>query len=153
MSAAPKPEAPIAAPPYRAVAEGLPALDESGRPGPLVAGRCRACGTLSPPASSICPGCWSAESCERVPLSTRGVLYAYTVVRNAPPGFAAPYVIGYVDLPEGVRVMARLDGEPPPGLTVGASVRVAVTVIAQEEDGTRIVGPGFIVAAEEEGSR
>jgi uncharacterized OB-fold protein len=70
-------------------------------------------------------------------LSATGTLWTWTVQRYAPKsppyvppaaGFA-PFTVGYVELPEGVRVLARLDIRPedaeigmPVTLTAGDGV-------------------------------
>ena len=45
---------------------------------------------------------------EALVLSRRGRLYSYTVGRMDSTHFKAPYSVGLVDLPEGVRVFAPL---------------------------------------------
>ena len=46
------------------------------------------------------------------PLSEHGTLYSYSVLHVGARGWPAPYVLGYVDLPEGVRVFSHIDGVP-----------------------------------------
>lgn len=72
--------------------------------------RCKKCGQLDFPKLSPCPNCWGEEF-EVVPLSRRGKLYSYTDIFVGPPGQATPYIIGYVDLPENLRIFAQLEGE------------------------------------------
>jgi uncharacterized OB-fold protein len=45
-------------------------------------------------------------------MPTKGVLYSWSVVHVAPKPWLTPYVIGYVDLPNGVRVFSHIGGEP-----------------------------------------
>ncbi|NIN65009.1 MAG: benzoylsuccinyl-CoA thiolase, partial [Anaerolineae bacterium] len=45
---------------------------------------------------------------EEIALSRTGKLYTFTIVRQAPAGFRAPYATALVDLPEGVRIFAQL---------------------------------------------
>jgi uncharacterized OB-fold protein len=78
--------------------------------------RCTSCGATFYPPRGICSRCLSAL--EPAALSTRGTVHTYTVVHQAGPGFETPYVLVYVDLPEGVRVLGQLDGEPRIGLEV-----------------------------------
>lgn len=78
--------------------------------------RCTSCGATFYPPRGICSRCLS--ELEPAELSTRGVVYTYTVVHQAAPGFETPYTLVYVDLPEGVRVLGRLAGEPRIGLEV-----------------------------------
>lgn len=46
-----------------------------------------------------------------VPLSRRGKLYSYADCYIGQPGMQTPYIIGYVDLPEDLRIFALLEGE------------------------------------------
>lgn len=83
---------------------------------PLRGSRCRPCGNVAFPAAVGCQRCGSADS-EPLDLSRRGKVWAHTVQRFAPKsppyvppaeGFA-PFAVGYVELPEGVRVEAVLN--------------------------------------------
>lgn len=87
-------------------------------PGPLRGSRCPADAVVAYPAAVACPRCGAAA--EPVELSSRGVLWTWTVQRyppKSPPyvppasGFA-PFAVGYVELAEGVRVAAVLDPDP-----------------------------------------
>lgn len=84
----------------------------------LRGGRCPGCATVFFPRFSVCPGCLSTEPMAEVALSRHGVLYSYSVVHVSQPGFPAPYVVAYVDLPEGPRVFGHLDGPAPLGSEV-----------------------------------
>ncbi|HET8578996.1 MAG TPA: OB-fold domain-containing protein [Methylomirabilota bacterium] len=77
----------------------------------LQARRCAECGKLS--VGRECPFCGSQGSSE-VPLSGRGRLLSWTVIRVAPGRYAAeaPYAVGLLELPEGLRLTARLEGDP-----------------------------------------
>jgi uncharacterized OB-fold protein len=75
----------------------------------LVGSTCSACATTSWPPAVRCHSCW--EPVESLTLSDTGKLYAFTRVHVASPGTKVPYVVGYVDLPEGVRVFTKLHGE------------------------------------------
>ena len=125
----------------QSVAEAMLYVGEGGRPTALLGGKCRACGLVTFMTKTLCPGCWSEDTQDAVPLSTHGVLYTYTVVHNPPPGFEAPYCLAYVDLPENLRVMARLDGEPPPWLTPGCPVHIEIGPVGTDEEGAEILGP------------
>jgi uncharacterized OB-fold protein len=71
----------------------------------LIGSSCTDCGFLNFPPAGVCPKCLSIKL-ETKPLSAHGVLYSFTTVsRNK----LAVYV-GYVDLPEGIRVFSQLVG-------------------------------------------
>jgi uncharacterized protein len=79
---------------------------EDGR---LTTTRCRSCNHLTFPPKVLCPACWERDL-EWVGLAGRGRLASFTEVCVAPSYFAeeAPYVLGLVDLEEGVRVLSRV---------------------------------------------
>ena len=80
---------------------------------PLHGRRCTDCARLSVENGTTCPFCGSAGG-DRVPLSGRGRLLSWTVIRVAPARYAAeaPYSIALLELDEGPRLTARVDGEP-----------------------------------------
>ena len=80
------------------------------------------------------------------PLSSRGKLYSYTIVEReslAPKGFTVPYAYGYVDLPEGVRVLGKIIGWTPETLKIGVDVAVTVEEIRKNAEGEQVMGFRF----------
>ena len=82
----------------------------------LSGSRCLHCGTVAFPAAPGCQRC-GLRSAEALELSGRGTVWGFTVQRFAPKsppyvvpadGFT-PFAVGYVELPEGVKVEAVLD--------------------------------------------
>jgi uncharacterized OB-fold protein len=74
----------------------------------------------------FCPACGSLST-SWAQASGRGTVYTFTVVhRSQVPGYrdALPYVIAYVELEEGPRVMTNIVGCDPADVTVGMPVRV-----------------------------
>jgi uncharacterized protein len=71
--------------------------------------RCPACARHLYPPRGACPDCGSVVL-TWVPISGGGTLYSFTVHHRGGPGFrdAAPYVIGIVELDEGVRMLGRV---------------------------------------------
>ncbi len=104
--------------------------------GYLVGSRCSRCGHVSFPKVPVCSQCFTDSEVEEIPLSKEGKLYTYSVIHVKHPRFGSPYVTGYVDLPEGVRVCARIvDCEPfDQKLKLGGDVRLVVTTIHEGED-------------------
>lgn len=81
--------------------------------GHLLGSRCEHCGIAFFPPRSVCSVCFRQDGVRPVELSKKGILYTHSTVYQSQTGFATPYTIGYVDLPEGVRVFARIvDGNP-----------------------------------------
>ena len=101
-------------PPIR---EGLMQLD----PLRLLGSRCGDCGNVMFPTRDFCSKCLRDLSEPSIALDPRGVVYSYTVIRQAPPGRETPYVLAYVDLNDGVRVMAQIRIEPEQAV-IGAPV-------------------------------
>lgn len=111
--------------------------------------RCGACGETTFPAQAGCPSC-TAQGCEEVELSPRGTLWTYTVQRFPPPPPYAgdsenfvPFAVGYVELPEGVRVEARLTESNPDRLVIGMEMELAVEAFAVDDEGREVVTFAF----------
>lgn len=92
---------------------------------------------------SICPHCFS-EQLEWVRASGHGRIYSYTVVHRPFGPFVsqAPFVVGIVELDEGVRMMTRILG---PREEIAIEKCVQVTFV-QSEAGVTL--PYFEVTGE-----
>jgi uncharacterized OB-fold protein len=97
--------------PPRLTAFPVVAIDPSDGREKLSGSRCAGCGSLAFPPLPICSSCGSQDVAP-APLSERGTLYTYSVLHVGARGWPAPYVLGYVDLPEGVRVFSHIEGAP-----------------------------------------
>ena len=77
--------------------------------GRLLLKRCDACGHVIWYPRSICPDCHSTET-SWFEASGNGEIYTFTVNRkgDGPWKEAAPYVLAYVELDEGPRVMTNI---------------------------------------------
>jgi len=121
------------------IREGLFRIpSESGEKPRLFGSRCNPCGQLSFPPRKVCSNCFSEER-EIIPLSTDGKLYSYTIVEYPAPGLLGPYAIGYVDLPEGVRVFSILAGWDRKSLRVGMDVELTLGKFKDDKEGNEIV--------------
>ena len=92
----------------------------------LVLQRCRRCGTVQHRPRALCATCLSDEI-EHFVASGRGTVYSFTVThQNQAPGFreAVPYVLAYVELEEGPRLLTNVVGCAPAEVRVGLPVRV-----------------------------
>jgi uncharacterized OB-fold protein len=75
----------------------------------LVGSKCRKCGDVRFPRAVACPKCQSSgEALEAVLLSRLGEVTTATRVERAIPPFKPPYLLAYVQLPEGPRVFCQL---------------------------------------------
>ena len=92
----------------------------------LVLQRCRDCKTVQHRPRAICASCLSS-SVEHFEASGRGIVYTYTITHQngAPPwNGALPYVLAYVELEEGPRLMTNIVGCAPQDIEIGMVVTV-----------------------------
>lgn len=121
----------------------LPVPDESSAPywsaaaeRVLAVARCARCGQFSMPPDVVCPHCHTTDpGFEFTPVSGRGVIRSWTVVRQAfLPGFDddLPFVLVDVELVEQaeLRLIGRLLDGADTDLRVGEAVTVAFEDLA-----------------------
>lgn len=122
---------------------GLCGIDAEG---PYLAGaRCTACGHTAFQIRRICPSCWAAGTMIAAPIGRKGVLYSYTVIHQLPPGFDAPFAVGYLDLPEQPRIFAHIDNTPE-ALQIGRTLALSIEPLKRSETGTLQYGPRYRAA-------
>ncbi len=117
----------------RTYAKPLPRLDEESKGfweacqrRELVLQRCGGCGALRHYPRALCPTCLS-DAVEWLRCSGRGTVYTFTVThQNQAPGFrdALPYVLAYVELDEGVRLLTNIVECAPEAVRIGMPVEV-----------------------------
>jgi hypothetical protein len=114
----------------------------------LVGGRCGMCERYHFPAAEVCPYCGS-DTTATVELSDTGTLWGWTAVTAAPPGYRgeAPFGFGVVELPEGIRIISRVEEADPARLSFGMRVRFALTSLQSDDDGTEVVTYTFVPSA------
>ncbi len=123
------------------VREGLWTLEPKPR---LIGSECKNCGEVFFPSRQdvLCSNCQSSDF-QEVKLSPRGKIYSYTVVMQRPPVYykaaEVPYAIGFVELPEGVRVETLFTGCNFDDLRVGMEVEMLVDGLHAEEDGSQVL--------------
>ncbi|MGD2037240.1 MAG: Zn-ribbon domain-containing OB-fold protein [Desulfobacterales bacterium] len=99
----------------------------------LMGSRCKKCDARYVPPRAICVGCYSSDM-EWVEMTGKGRLAAFTCITVAPPFMIAqgynrknPYISGVVELEEGGRVDARIEGVDagkPEDIKVGMPLKV-----------------------------
>jgi uncharacterized OB-fold protein len=126
----------------------------------LIASRCTACGELTFPRQDSCPACTSRQVEEQL-LSTRGTLWTFTVQHFPPP--APPYVgptdpasfvplgVGYVELPEGIRVEGHLTENDVSKLAIGMPMQLVIEPFAIDPDGSTLMKFAFEPASDGSG--
>jgi uncharacterized OB-fold protein len=106
----------------------------AARDGRLVIQHCPACGQHQHFPRPWCTNCLS-EGVEFVEVSGAGTIYTFTVIRRSPtPAFAArvPYVLAFVDLDEGVRLVTNIVDCDPESVRIGQRVRARFEAIDDE---------------------
>lgn len=134
----------------RPVAAGL--FEGRGRAARLLGSRCTGCGAAYFPRTAACrnPRCDDPRA-QDAPLSAAGTLYSFTVQAYRPPPLFrmddwAPYAIGLVDLPEGLRVMGLLGGRAPQDWRIGEPVVMDTVALYRDEQGAEVLSYRFVPA-------
>ncbi|MCS6924329.1 MAG: Zn-ribbon domain-containing OB-fold protein [Candidatus Binatia bacterium] len=112
----------------------IPRVDEESKPfweacarHELYVQKCRHCGKVFYYPRSFCPEDLT-QDLEWVKCSGRGKVYTFTVTyQNQSPGFREnlPYVMAYVELEEGVRMLTNIVGCKPEEVRIDMPVEVA----------------------------
>ena len=117
--------------------------------GEIVLQRCGACGTVQHKPRGLCVSCLDGAQLEHFVASGRGTVYTFTVTnQNQAKGFAeaCPYVMAYVDLDEGVRVLTNIVNCDPASVEIGMAV-AAEFVTPERSDGEAFAVPRFAPVA------
>lgn len=87
--------------------------------------RCSTCSTIVWFPRAHCPSCWT-ETLSTFEASGSGTIYSFTIVRKGRNVYSesAPFVIAYVELAEGPRIMTNIVDCDPESLQVGMKVRM-----------------------------
>ena len=110
--------------------------------GNLLGSHCRSCGAHFFPVRGACSGCLS-DDLETVRFSTEGTLYTFSIVRQSTPAFEVPYALGYVDLPEGVRIMGQIGGCQMDEINIGMPMVLSLQPFGEDGDGNPLIGYRF----------
>lgn len=103
--------------------------------GQLLLPRCRACAVVIWYPRPYCPACSSLDV-EWIPATGRGTVYSFTVNRRGQadlPAYreAGVYVLAYVELDEGPRVMTNIVDCDPDSVRIGQRVEVVFHATGQ----------------------
>lgn len=96
------------------------------REGQLTVQRCRDCGAHQFYPRMMCTHC-DSDAVEWVPVSGRGTVRSYTVVRrpvSAAYASETPYIVALIALAEGPTLMSNVTGCTPEQIVVGMPVEV-----------------------------
>ena len=112
--------------------------------GELVLQRCNDCGVVQHKPRGVCASCLSGDV-EHFVASGRGEVHTFTVTnQNQAPAFrdACPYVLAYVELVEGPRLLTNIVGCDPSEVRIGLAV-VADFATQDRDDGEAFAVPRF----------
>ncbi|WP_067452053.1 Zn-ribbon domain-containing OB-fold protein [Actinomadura macra] len=104
--------------------------------GRLLLTRCEPCATVIWYPRPFCPRCGGSDV-TRFPASGAGTVYSYTVVRKARGEYRelTPYVVAYVELAEGPRILTNIVGCDPAEVHIGQLVTLVFDAPAPAADG------------------
>jgi uncharacterized protein len=117
----------------------------------LIGSRCGTCGIVTFPVQDSCPRCASIEMVEHL-LARRGRLWAWTTQHFPPPSppYAGPtgkdfvpFGVGYVELPDEVKVETRLTEAEPDALRPGMDMELVLVPFRTDENGDEVVTFAF----------
>lgn len=121
----------------------------------LLGSRCAACGVVTFPTQAGCPRC-GGEDMTVTPLARRGTLWTWTTQDFLPKEpYAGPeteedftgFLLGYVELPDGVRVESRLVGLDRDEVQIGMELELTVIPFGTDDDGTEVLAYAFAPVA------
>lgn len=110
----------------------------------LLAAHCAACDRLHFPAGTVCPYC-AADGCRERRVGPAGRLWLYTAVTSRPPGYRGevPFGFGVVELPDGLRVVARLTEARLDCLRDGLPVRLVIAELFRDDADCPVLSYAF----------
>jgi uncharacterized OB-fold protein len=78
-------------------------------------------------------------------MSGKGKLHTFARSHMGPSGLQTPYTIGFIELPEGIKLFSLLTQCDPwdEVLAVGMEMEMVIETIREDEEGNEIVGYKF----------
>ena len=98
----------------------------------LAGGRCRACRDRTPYLVPRCPVC--GEETDPADMGPGGTVFSGTVLRIGVPGRRPPMVLAYVDVDDGPRILAHVNGSDQ-----APAPMARVRLVGQTPDGDPLV--------------
>ncbi|MFH1134921.1 MAG: OB-fold domain-containing protein [Pseudomonadota bacterium] len=116
----------------------------------LMGNRCQACRKTFFPAKMVCPLCFDGRL-EAVPLSGTGTLHTFAKSYMGPLDIQKPYLMGFIDLPEGLKLYALIEAAEPweETLRIGLLMEMFIGVFKTDSSGREIMTYKFRPAAGE----
>ena len=119
--------------------EGL--IEEVSGRWELMGCRCKQCGKIIYPIKNVCLNCLNRDM-ERSDLSRIGKLYSFTIVHMPSEHFQPPYAIGWIELPEGIKIFSQIRGWQEHPLKIGMAMELAIEKLWDEGD-KEVIGYTF----------
>jgi uncharacterized protein len=113
----------------------------------LLGSKCDRCGEVAFPAQNDCRSCSGRETTV-IPIGNQGTLWTWTIQSfmpkppyqsNETPETFKPYGVGYVEMPGGVRVEARLRENQRHQLKIGMKMKLEIIPFRQDQDGNDLM--------------
>jgi uncharacterized protein len=114
----------------------------------LAGKRCRDCDRIFFPPKLVCPLCFEG-TLEDVPLSRRGKLHTFTQSIMGPDGIETPFIMGMIDLPEGIKLFSLITGCDYDELRIDMPMEMVIERIKYDAQGSEIIGYKFRPVKEE----
>ena len=117
----------------------------------LIGSRCVSCGEHFFPVQRTCTLCSSTDT-EIVELGSEGRLWTWTIQGFMPkppfnsgetPESFQPFGVGYIEMPSGVKVEARLIENLPEQLRIGMRMKLVVAPFRTDATGNEVLGFAF----------
>jgi len=114
----------------------------------LIGSKCKKCGHVTFPAQKSCAACCFQDT-ENIELSQQGRLWTWTIqgfppksppyAKQETPETFVSYGVGYVELPEGVRVETRLTQNDPEKLKIGMKMQLVIETFMEDAHGNDLM--------------
>jgi uncharacterized OB-fold protein len=117
----------------------------------LVGYKCRQCGQIIFPKREVCLNCLS-QDLDRLNLSRKGKLYSFTIVHMPSEHFQPPYAIGWIELPEGIRIFSQIRGWQDHPLKTGMDMELAIEKLWDEGE-KEVIGYTFRPSTDKGGTQ
>jgi len=107
----------------------------------LVGCKCKQCEKVIYPVRKVCLNCLSRDL-ERLDLSRNGKLYSFSIVHMPSEHFQPPYTVGWIELPEGIRIFSQIRGREEHPLKTGMNMELAIEKLWDEGE-KEVIGYTF----------
>lgn len=106
--------------------------------------KCKTCNKAFFPPKQVCPECFYGEL-ELHRLSMRGTLHTFSRSDMGVAGLETPYVFGFIDLPEKIKLFGLITDCDPydRNLKIGMEMEIYIDTVRKEPSGKEITAYKF----------